>query len=75
MTFPSELKNVDAIPVFKKKEPNNVENCHPVSILPTFLKIYEKYFFNQICIYTSIICSQNGHMDSVKVLAHNTAFL
>ena len=26
-------------------------------------------------INTSIMCSQNGNMDSVKALVHNTAFL
>ena len=35
-TFPSELKKADVIPVFKQKDPNNVENYRPVSILPNF---------------------------------------
>ena len=39
---PSELKNADVIPVFKKKDRNNVENYRQVNILPNFLKIYER---------------------------------
>ena len=50
-TFPSELKNADVIPVFKKKDQNNVENYHPVSTLPNFLKIYERCLYNQMYKY------------------------
>ena len=62
VTFHSEFKNADVIPVFKKKHRNNIENYRPVSIL---IK----------CINTSIIYSQNGNVDSVKALANDTAFL
>ena len=41
-TFPSELKNAGVIPVFKKKDRNNVGNYRPVSILPNLSKIYER---------------------------------
>ena len=38
-TFPSESENADVIPVFKKKDRNNVENYRPVSILHNLLNI------------------------------------
>ena len=41
--FPSELKNADVFPVFKKKDRNNVENYHPVSILPNLPYICERH--------------------------------
>ena len=45
-TFPSELKNVNVIPVFKKKDRINVENYRPVSILPNLSKIYERCLYD-----------------------------
>ena len=45
-TFPSELKKADVIPVFKKKDRNNVENYRPVSILPNLSKVYERCLYD-----------------------------
>ena len=73
-TFFSQLKKADVIPVFKKKDWNNIENYCPVSILPNFRR-YMKSVSTIKCINISIICSQNGNVDSVKALAHNTVFL
>ena len=47
-TFPSELKNADVIPVFKKKDRNNVENYRLVSILPNLSKIYQRCLYDQM---------------------------
>ena len=41
-TIPAELKKAYAIPVFKKKDRNNVENYRPLSTLLNFSKIYER---------------------------------
>ena len=38
-------------PIFKKKDRNNVENYRPVSILPNFLKIYERCLYDQMYKY------------------------
>ena len=57
-TFPSELKNVDVIPVFKKKDRNNVENYRSVSILPNLSKIYERGLYNQMYKYFNHILSK-----------------
>ena len=73
-TFLSKLKKADVIPVFKKKHRDNIENCRPVSILPNFRR-YMKSISTIKCINISIICSQNGNVDSVKALAHSTVFL
>ena len=40
--FPSNLKNSDVTPVFKKKDLLNKENYRPVSVLPIILKVFEK---------------------------------
>ena len=48
-TFPSELKNAFVILVFKKKYRKNVENYHPVKILPKLSKIYERCLYDQMC--------------------------
>ena len=57
-TFPSELKNVDVIPVFKKKDRNNVENYRSVSILPNLSKICERGLYNQMYKYFNHILSK-----------------
>ena len=57
-TFPSELKNVNVIPVFKKKDRINVENYRPVSILPNLSKIYERCLYDQMYKYFNHILSK-----------------
>ena len=57
-TFPSELKNADVIPVFKKKDRNSVENYRPVSILPNLSKIYERCLYDQMYKYFNHILSK-----------------
>ena len=71
---PSELKNADVIPVFEKKDRNNVENYRPVNILPNLSKIYERCPYNQMYKYFNHILS-NSNVDSIKALTYNTAFL
>ena len=60
-TFPSELKNEDMIPVFKKKDRNNVENYRPVSILPNLSKIYERCLYDQMYKYFNQILSKSQY--------------
>ena len=40
--FPENLKLGDITPVFKKEDKNLAKNYRPVSVLPTFLKVFEK---------------------------------
>ena len=54
----SELKNADVIPVFKKKDQNNVENYRPASILPNLWKIYERCLYDQMYKYFNHIHSK-----------------
>ena len=46
------------IPVFKKKDRNNVENYRPVSILLNLSKVYERYLYDQIYKYFNHILSK-----------------
>ena len=46
--FPSNLKNADATPVFKKNNPLCKENYRPISVLPIISKVFEKLMQNQI---------------------------
>ena len=46
------------IPVFKKKDRNNVENYGPVSILSDLSKIYERYLYDQMYKQFSHIASK-----------------
>ena len=57
-TFPTELKNADGIPVFKKKNRNNVENYRLVSILPNLLELYERCLYDQMYKYFNHILSK-----------------
>ena len=46
--FPSNLKNADVRPVFKKNNPLNKKNYKPVSVPPIISKVFEKLMLNQI---------------------------
>ena len=43
--FPSNLKNANLTPIFKKKDRANVENYRPVSNLPNLSKVYERCMY------------------------------
>ena len=61
--FPETLKGADVTPIFKKGNDNEKKNYRPVSMLPTFSKVFEKLLFEQI----------NDHMQS-KFSKHLTGF-
>ena len=54
-TFPNNLKTADITPTFKKEDQLSKINYRPISILPTFSKIYEKIFYIQIYDYFNSI--------------------
>ena len=49
--FPNKLKLADITPVYKKKDPTLVENYRPVSVLPSFSKIFERIIQKQFSSY------------------------
>ena len=49
--FPNDLKDVDVIPLYKKKSKLSKENYRPITILPNISKVYERYLYNQISKY------------------------
>ena len=59
--FPDCLKEADVTPIFKKDDPLDKENYHPVSILPLLFKVFEKLIYKHLSNYTesflsSILC-------------------
>ena len=56
--FPSNLKDANITPIFKKLARLFKENYRPVSILPTLSKIYEKVFYYQMYDYFNDIFSK-----------------
>src|SRR5436190_12122651 len=46
--FPSLLKTAKVIPVFKKGEKLSINNYRPISILPSFSKIFERLMYNRL---------------------------
>ena len=56
--FPSNLKNADITPIFKKNDRLLKVNYRPVSMLPTLSKIYEKILYGQIYEYFNSIFSK-----------------
>ena len=57
--FPTKLKEAEVIPIHKKEETTNKANYRPISILPTFSKIYERVLFQQITSYMDSKFSAN----------------
>ena len=60
-TFPDCLKEANVTPIFKKDDPLDKENYHPVSILPFLSKDFEKLIYKQLSNYiesflSSILC-------------------
>ena len=62
--FPNKLKLAKVVPVFKKNEANQISNYRPISLLPTFSKIFEKVAFSQMYEYLTenniLFNSQHG---------------
>ena len=64
--FPSELKMIDAISVFKKDDPFEKANYRPISLLPSLSKAYEKliyqqlntFFENKLSSFLCVFCSR-----------------
>ena len=48
LKFPSQLKQDDVSPIFKKEDATNVKNYRPVSVLPVVSKIYERIMQKQL---------------------------
>ena len=46
--FPEDWKKVNIIPFHKKESINCLKNYRPVSLLPTFSKIFERLIFNAL---------------------------
>ena len=49
--FPDKLKIAKVIPLFKKGDPEQIDNYRPISILPAISKIIEKEIFIQLYEY------------------------
>ena len=49
--FPDSLKIAKVLPIYKKGEINDYANYRPISILPSFSKIFERVIYDQIAIY------------------------
>ena len=49
--FPDLCKVAKVIPVFKKDDPLNCLNYHPISLLPVFSKIFEKVIYKRMYEY------------------------
>ena len=47
-SFPSNLKEADVTPIYKKDSPTSKKNFRPISILPATSKIFERIIFNQL---------------------------
>ena len=45
--FPEELKLVEVIPIFKKKDDLDKENFRPVIVLPHVSKVFERTMYHQ----------------------------
>jgi len=60
-TFPKLWKIANVIPVPKKKEPSVLEDFRPISLLPLFSKVFERFLASQII----------KHLETHKLLTEN----
>ena len=49
--FPDSLKNARVTPIYKSGEKYKANNYRPISVLPTFSKIFEKILYHQLYKY------------------------
>lgn len=77
--FPSMLKTSKVVPVFKKGEKHSINNYRPISILPSFSKVFERLMYNRLMdflIKHSIIASnQFGFLRGKSTADAINAFL
>jgi hypothetical protein len=59
-TFPTRLKFAKIKPLYKKDERMDISNYRPISLLPSFSKIFEKFIFRRLI----------QHLDYNKILAN-----
>ena len=45
---PDDMKMAKVIPIYKNKDPNDLKNYKPISLLPSFSKILEKVIFKRL---------------------------
>ena len=57
--YPSTLKKAYIIPVHKKESRQSKRNYRPISLFPTFGKIFEKLLFYDIYEHLSVNCALN----------------
>ena len=59
--FPSERKKVNVVPVHKKSDKQSLKNYRPISLLPIFVKIFERIIYDNAFEYltTNKLISDN----------------
>ena len=57
--FQNELKEVDIVPVHKKKSKVSTENSRPTTILPNISKIYKRCTYDQISSFFEDVFSKS----------------
>ena len=63
--FPDQWKLANVIPLYKKKDPNHIENYRPVSLLSNIGKVLERVIFNRLYSH----CKENN-----LLTWHNSGF-
>ena len=52
--FPNDMKVAKVIPIFKDKDNRIISNYRPISLLPSFSKIFERLVYNRVYKYLKI---------------------
>ena len=64
--FPDQLKVAKVCPIFKGGASNDFANYRPISVLPSFSKIFEKAVFNRLSKYISVNDILTPHQYGVR---------
>ena len=71
-TYPTDLNIANVSAIFKSGDKEDINNCRPISVIPTLARVFEKLIYNQIYDYLTVNNLLNRKQYGFRSL-HSTA--